>query len=224
MQARRLAVDGAFEFTAMVFPDDRGAVASHFHEDPFTNATGRPLFPVAQTLHSRSRKDVVRGIHYTAVPPGAAKYVYSSRGRSLDIVVDIRIGSPTYGRWDSVVLDQESFRALYLPFGVGHVFVSLEEDTVMTYLLSTVYLAEQEMALSPLDPALDLPLPRGAAPIMSKRDLEAPTLAEARGRGALPLYSECLGLEGAAVPSTRSGLSRQEGAHLQSPPFSPGTE
>ncbi len=199
MQARRLAVVGAIEFTTTVFPDDRGVVASHFHKDPFTGAVGRGLFPVAQTLHSRSRANVIRGIHYTSAPPGAAKYVYASHGRSLDIVVDIRVGSPSYGVWDAVELDQESFRALYLPVGVGHAFVSLEEDTVMTYLLSTIYAPDQEMALSPLDPGLDLPIPRDVRPLLSRRDLEAPTMAQARDQGVLPLYSECVRLESAWV-------------------------
>ncbi len=210
MQARRLAVEGAIEFTPAVFPDDRGVVASHFHEDAFTGAVGHALFPVAQTLHSRSRAGVVRGVHYTAAPPGAAKYVYASHGRSLDIVVDIRVGSPSYGVWDSVELDQESFRALYLPVGVGHVFVALEADTVMTYLLSTTYAPDREMALSPLDPGLDLPIPRGTRPLLSGRDMEAPTMAQARDHGTLPLYSECVRLEAA--------WSQDPGPLLPTPP------
>ncbi|MFD6097527.1 dTDP-4-dehydrorhamnose 3,5-epimerase family protein [Nocardiopsis flavescens] len=206
MQARRLAIDGAFEFTAAVYPDDRGLVATHFHEASFAEATGGVLFPVAQTLHSRSHANVVRGVHYTAVPPGAAKYVYSSAGRSLDIVVDIRVGSPTYGLWDSVVLDQRDHRALYLPTGVGHVFISLEEGTVMTYMLSAPYVGGREMALSPLDPALGLPLPGAPEPLLSRRDLEAPTLEEARVRGLLPVYGECLRWERSHLAATPRAL------------------
>jgi epimerase EvaD len=96
MESRRLSVDGAFVFTPRVFPDDRGLFVSPFQESAFVDAVGGPLFPVAQTNHSRSRRGVVRGIHYTVTPPGTAKYVYCPRGRSLDIVVDIRVGSPTY--------------------------------------------------------------------------------------------------------------------------------
>ncbi|MFI7613064.1 dTDP-4-keto-6-deoxy-D-glucose epimerase [Nonomuraea terrae] len=196
MKARALNVDGAFEFTPQVFPDERGLFLSPFQEAAFAEAVGRPLFRVAQSNHSRSRRGVVRGVHFTVTPPGSAKYVYCPRGRALDIVVDIRVGSPTFGRWDSVTLDQDDFRATYLPVGVGHAFVALEDDTVMSYLVSSAYVPEHELALTPLDPALGLPIPAEPAPIMSERDTAAPTLAEARVRGMLPEYATCLAIEG----------------------------
>ncbi|WPR54410.1 dTDP-4-dehydrorhamnose 3,5-epimerase [Streptomyces sp. S399] len=195
MRSRRLAVDGAIEFTPRVFPDERGLFVSPFQEAAFLEATGSPLFPVAQTNHSRSRRGVVRGVHFTATPPGTAKYVYCARGRALDIVVDIRIGSPTFGRWDAVLLDQRDFRSVYLPVGVGHAFVALEEDTVVSYLLSRAYVPEHELALSALDPALGLPIPDDTPPLLSDRDQAAPTLAEAGERGLLPDYAACRSLE-----------------------------
>lgn len=150
---------------------------------------------MAQTNHSRSRRGVVRGVHFTATPPGTAKYVYCARGRALDIVVDIRVGSPTFGRWDAVLLDQRDFRSVYLPVGVGHAFVALEEDTVVSYLLSRAYVPEHELALSALDPALGLPIPDDTPPLLSDRDQAAPTLAEAGERGLLPDYAACRSLE-----------------------------
>jgi epimerase EvaD len=193
MSARALEVEGAFEFTPKAFPDERGVFVAPFQEPAFVKAVGAPLFPVAQTNHSRSGRDVVRGIHFTVTPPGTAKYVYCPRGRARDIVVDIRVGSPTFGRWDSVLLDQDGFRAMYLPVGVGHAFVALEDDTVMSYLLSGSYEAENELAVSPLDPALALPVP--ADPVMSPRDRAAPTLAEARELGLLPDHAACRRIE-----------------------------
>jgi epimerase EvaD len=207
MQIRRLAVDGAFEFTPTVFPDDRGLFLSPFQESAFKRATGQRLFPVAQTNHSRSRRGVVRGIHFTTTPPGGAKYVYCPRGRSLDIVVDIRIGSPTFRRWDAVVLDQESFRAVYFPVGVGHAFVALEDDTVMSYLVSSEYVPEHELALSPLDDELRLPIPHDIDPIMSARDTAAPTLAQAVATDLLPDYATCVKLERALWPAPDSQTS-----------------
>lgn len=192
MTARPLAVVGAYEFTPRIFPDERGIFVAPFQEPVFAEAVGRPLFPVAQSNHSRSRRGVVRGVHYTVTPPGTAKYVYCPSGRAIDIVVDIRVGSPTFGKWDSVVLDPVDFRAAYLPVGVGHAFVALEDDTVMSYLLSDSYVAENELALSPTDPALGLPLPGAAEAILSARDLAAPTFAEARKRGLLPSYERCV--------------------------------
>ncbi|MBE1579747.1 dTDP-4-dehydrorhamnose 3,5-epimerase family protein [Amycolatopsis roodepoortensis] len=195
MQARKLAVEGALEFTPRVFPDDRGLFVSPYQEEAFIEAHGGPLFPVAQTNHSRSKRGVVRGIHYTVTPPGTAKYVYCPRGKALDIVVDIRVGSPTFGKWDAVLMDQENFRTMYFPVGVGHAFVALEDDTVMSYMISSPYVAENELALSPLDPALGLPIDTDVVPILSERDTAALTLSEAEEQGMLPDYNASLEIE-----------------------------
>lgn len=192
MRARPLAVEGAFEFTPRSFPDERGRFLSPFQEPAFTEATGHRRFPLAQTNHSHSRQGVLRGVHFTATPPGQAKYVYCPYGRSLDIVVDLRTGSPTFGRCDTVLLEPRSFRAVYLPVGVGHAFVALADHTLMTYLVTSSYAPELELALDPLDPAIALPLPEGLEPLLSDRDRAAPTLAEAHDRGILPRYADCL--------------------------------
>ncbi|MDH2387869.1 dTDP-4-dehydrorhamnose 3,5-epimerase family protein [Streptomyces sp. HNM0663] len=202
MKARRLAVEGALEFTPRVFPDGRGLFLSPFQEEAFTRAHGAPLFRVAQTNHSMSRRGVVRGVHFTATPPGTAKYVYCARGKALDIVVDIRVGSPTFGRWDSVLMDQRDHRAAYLPVGVGHAFVALQDDTVMSYMLSESYVPENELALSVLDPALGLPIPTDTEPVLSERDRTAITLAEARKQGLLPDYARCREIERRRLPDT----------------------
>ncbi|MCK9868088.1 dTDP-4-dehydrorhamnose 3,5-epimerase [Nocardiopsis dassonvillei] len=195
MQARELNVVGAYEFTPQVFPDHRGLFVSPFQEKTFIEAVGHPLFRITQTSHSKSKRGVVRGIHFTITPPGTAKYVYCPRGRSLDVVVDIRVGSPTFGKWDAVELNQETFRSIYLPVGVGHGFIILEDDTVMSYMLSGEYVAEQERALSALDPELGLPIPRGMEPILSERDQIAPTLSAALAQNALPDYEHCMAIE-----------------------------
>lgn len=192
MQARELGVVGAFVFTPEVFCDDRGVIAIPFHQSGFVAATGHEMFAVGQTIHSVSRRGVVRGVHFTDTPPGTAKYVFCPRGSVLDIVVDIRVGSPTFGRCEAVLLDQEHFRAMYLPVGVGHAFVALEDDSVVSYLLSEPFTVEHERELSVLDPRLRLPIPAGLEPIMSERDRKAPTLAELEARGGLPQYLDCL--------------------------------
>jgi dTDP-4-dehydrorhamnose 3,5-epimerase len=194
---RELAVAGAYEFTPRVHRDERGLFVSPLQEEAFVAAVGRP-FTVAQTNHSRSARGVMRGVHFTTTPPGQAKYVHCARGRAMDVVVDIRLGSPTFGAWDTVEMDTESFRAVYLPEGVGHAFLSLEDDTVMSYLVSTPYRAELEQAVDPLDPALGLPWPKGMSFTLSQRDTEAVGLAEARARGMLPRYEDCLAATAAA--------------------------
>lgn len=195
MHSRKLAVDGSFEFKPAVFRDERGIFVSPFQQEAFVAATGHELFHVAQTNHSRSRRGVVRGLHFTVTPPGCAKYVHCARGKTLDFAVDVRVGSPTFGQWDSAILDTEDFRAMYFPVGVAHGFVALEDDTVVSYLLSGEYVKEHELALAVLDPALGLPIPSEINPIMSERDLEAPTLAQAQEQGLLPDYETCLRLD-----------------------------
>ncbi|KQX56324.1 MULTISPECIES: dTDP-4-dehydrorhamnose 3,5-epimerase [unclassified Streptomyces] len=195
MQSRQLAVEGAFEFRPKIFTDERGLFVSPFQETAAREALGHPLFPVAQTNHSVSRRGTIRGAHYTLTPPGIAKYVYCARGSALDIVIDVRVGSPTYGRSETVLLDQEDFRAVYFPVGVAHAFVALEDRTVMSYMLSGEYAPQNELALSVFDPVLGLSLPTDVEPVMSERDLAAPTLETAEKSGTLPDYRTCLEVE-----------------------------
>jgi epimerase EvaD len=193
VKARQLSISGAVEFTPVVYTDDRGTFVSPFEEPGFSEATGRP-FELSRTIHSTSRRGVVRGIHFTAMPPAGYKHVYCARGRALDIAVDLRVGSPTFGDWDAVELDGESFRSLYLAEGLGHAFIALEDDTVMSYLCSTRYVPSEELSISPLDPRIGLPIPAGMEPLMSERDTAAVTLDEAAAREMLPDYERCRAL------------------------------
>lgn len=190
MQVRELAVSGALEFRPDVFPDSRGVFVASFQEAAFRQATGRSLNP-AQANHSLSRRGVLRGVHFADVPPGQAKYVQCIRGAVLDVVVDVRVGSPTFGRWDAVTLDSDRHRATYLPEGLGHAFVALTEPAGVSYLCSTGYAPAAEHGVHPLDPALDLPWPPDIDPLLSDRDRGAPALAEARAAGILPRWQDC---------------------------------
>lgn len=191
MEARRLAVLDAYEFTPPRFPDDRGVFVAPFQEPAFLTAIGHPL-SVAQTNHSVSRRGTIRGIHFSATPPGQGKYVYCPRGALFDIVIDLRTGSPTYGDWDTVRLDSEDFHAIYLAEGLGHGFMALEDDTAMAYLCTRGYDPEREHGITPLDPTLDLPWPSDIEPILSPKDRSAPTLKEAERAGLLPSYGDCV--------------------------------
>ncbi|MGD3110240.1 dTDP-4-dehydrorhamnose 3,5-epimerase family protein [Streptomyces sp. YGL11-2] len=191
MQTEKLGIDGAFAFTPPVYRDDRGLFTSPFQDAAFTESIGRPLFPVRDVSHNISARGVLRGIHYTTTPPGRAKYVYCPYGTVQDYLVDLRVGSPTFGRWETTELSGDNCRALYLPVGVGHAFLSLKDDSMVVYLMSEGYVRENECAVSPLDPALGLPFPKDCVPVQSERDLSAPTLAEAEERGLLPEYEIC---------------------------------
>lgn len=190
MKVRELTIPDAYEISPDVFPDDRGLFVNPFRGDLLADAIGHPL-QVAQTNHSASRRGAVRGVHFALLPPGQAKFVYVPRGAALDIVVDIRVGSPTFGRYDAVRLDDRDFRAIYLSEGLGHCAVALEEDTVLSYLCSMPYVPAREKGINPLDPALALPIPTDLTLLLSAKDTAAPTLAEARAEGLLPTYEEC---------------------------------
>jgi 5-epimerase len=190
VQFRELAVPGVIEFTPKIFPDARGQFVAPFQESTFLDATGHRLH-LAQSNHSVSHRGVIRGVHFCAMPPGQAKYVHCSRGALLDVAIDVRVGSPTFGRWESVLLDTETYRAVYLPEGVGHAFIALAEVTVMTYLCSTGYDPAAEHAVHPLDPVLRLPWPPALEPVLSYKDRCAPTLAEAATAGILPRWADC---------------------------------
>ena len=193
MRSRPLAVESAAVFTPDVFGDPRGVFASPFQEPAFEDALGEPLFRVAQASSSMSHRGVIRGVHYTLSPASMAKYAFCTGGRALDVVVDVRVGSPTFGVSDSVELSPDTFSAVYLPPGVGHLFVALEDHTTMVYLLSAGYVAEYERAVHPLDPALGLPIPPGLDPVLSERDAQAPDLATALEQGMLPDYEIVVG-------------------------------
>ncbi|MEQ3550171.1 dTDP-4-dehydrorhamnose 3,5-epimerase [Pseudonocardia nematodicida] len=186
VRGRPLAVEGAWEFAPPVHGDARGVFVSPYQEPAFVEAVGHPL-PVVQTNQNRSAAGVIRGVHFVL---GQEKLVHCSRGRALDLVVDLRVGSPTFGAWDAVEMDDESFRALYFPPGTGHAFAARADDTVMSYLVSTSYDPEAERTVHPLDAELALPWPAGADPILSARDRDAPTLRGAAERGLLPHYPE----------------------------------
>ena len=190
MKAYELPIAGAWVFEPTVFPDARGVFAAPFQGAVFREALGFDL-TVAQTNHSVSARGVVRGVHFADTPPGQAKYVYCPRGALLDVVVDVRVGSPTFGAFETVELDGRSCRAVYLSEGLGHAFVALEDDTVMAYLCSTPYNPAAEHGISPLDPALALPWPVGVDPVLSDKDAAAPTLAQAEERGSLPSFTAC---------------------------------
>ncbi|MGW0845453.1 dTDP-4-dehydrorhamnose 3,5-epimerase family protein [Streptomyces sp. NPDC002787] len=202
MDHRALKVHGAFAFVPTTFPDERGGFTAPFQESVFATAVGHPLPAVRQASCSTSRRHVLRGVHYTLTPPGTAKYVYCAHGEALDMVVDLRVGSPTFMAWDAVTIDARRPTAVYFPVGVGHAFRALRDDTVMAYLHSGEYVADHELAVSALDPALGLPLGEDGELVVSARDREAPTVAEAHALGLLPAYAHCLDIEKGFGPAT----------------------
>jgi dTDP-4-dehydrorhamnose 3,5-epimerase len=184
MKIRPLSIEGAFEVTPVQHGDSRGTFLEWYRFDLLAEAVGHPL-ELAQANMSISARGVVRGIHFADVPPGQAKYVTCVAGAVLDVVVDLRVGSSTFGQWDSVRLDDEQRRAVYLAEGLGHGFCALTEQATVTYLCSTTYRPGHEHGVDPLDAELGIVWPT-TSPVLSAKDAAAPSLAAARAAGGLP--------------------------------------
>ena len=190
MTVRELAVPGAWELTPALHTDSRGAFFEWFTDSEFTEFAGH-RFDLRQANCSVSAAGVLRGVHFAQVPPSQAKYVTCLRGSVYDVIVDIRVGSPTFGKWDAAVLDDRHHRTVYLSEGLGHAFLALEDDSTVMYLCSAGYAPDREHTINALDPALDIAWPAiDGEPIISDRDRQAPTLEEVRVAGLLPTWDE----------------------------------
>lgn len=208
MDVEPLGIEGAWTFTPRQFGDDRGTFLETFQEAVFSATTGHRL-NLAQANLSVSAAGVVRGIHFADVPPGQAKYVTCAFGAVLDVVVDVRTTSPTYGRWETVLLDDVDRRSVYLCEGLGHAFMSLCDGATVVYSCSTPYAPERERGVHPLDPEIGIEWPtsgrdgQALRPSLSPKDVAAPTLAEAESAGLLPSLD--------SVNSFRGQLARSGG-------------
>lgn len=188
MQVRELAVPGAWELTPKQHADSRGVFFEWFTDRAFTGFAGH-RFDLHQANCSVSAAGVLRGLHFAQLPPSQAKYVTCVSGAVWDVVVDIRVGSPTFGQWDAVLLEGENRRSIYLSEGLGHGFLALQDNSTVMYLCSAGYDAQREHTINADDPALDIEWPLPASErLLAERDAAAPTLAEVREAGLLPSW------------------------------------
>lgn len=188
---RPLGIEGAWVLEPKIFPDDRGSFHEWFRSAEFREATGQDL-DLAQANCSVSKRGTLRGIHFADVPPSQAKFVKCVRGAVIDVIVDIRVGSPTYKQWEAVRLDDQIHHAVYLSEGLGHALFALTDDATVVYLCSEGYAPEREHGIHPLDPDLAVEWPAGIEPLLSPKDERAPTLADAEAQGLLPAYEDCV--------------------------------
>lgn len=200
-----LDIAGAWLTTPRIHTDDRGSFLEWFRDSELGSDVGHHL-DVAQANCSVSRLGVIRGIHFSDVPPGQAKYVTCASGAILDVVVDLRVGSPGFGRWQGVRLDDTDRRALYISEGLGHAFAALTDQATVMYLCSTPYAPGREHGVHPLDPAIGIAWPSEVEPVLSDKDAAAPSLAEAQSAGLLPDFAVSM----AYVASLRAGSRQRE--------------
>jgi dTDP-4-dehydrorhamnose 3,5-epimerase len=188
VQIRELSIPDAFEVTPQQHSDDRGVFFEWYRFDRLAEAVGHPL-TLRQANTSVSKRGSVRGIHFADIPPSQAKYVTAPKGAVLDFVIDIRVGSPTFGKWDSVLLDDVDRRAIYVAEGLGHCFVALTEGATVSYLVTDTYNPTREHGINPLDADIALVFPAEAGePVLSPKDTDAPGLHEAAEAGLLPTW------------------------------------
>lgn len=191
LKVRELNIPGAFEITPAIHGDSRGLFFEWLTDRGFSSFAGHRL-DVRQANCSVSAAGVLRGLHFAQLPPSQAKYVTCVSGAVFDVVVDIRLGSPTFGQWDSVLLDDKDRRTIYISEGLGHGFLALQDNSTVMYLCSAEYDPQREHTICATDPtlAIDWPLVDGAAPSLSDRDAVAPTFEEVRASGLLPTWAE----------------------------------
>jgi dTDP-4-dehydrorhamnose 3,5-epimerase len=178
MQPTPTRLPGLVILEPAVFPDERGFFTETYRREWHAELGIPAEEQFIQDNHSRSSRGVVRGMHFH-IGSGVAKLVRCARGRIVDINVDLRRGSPTYGQWEGVELDDESMRELYVPVGFAHGFCVLSEVADVLYKQTAYYDPSVERGIAWNDPEIGIewPLPVDQL-IVSVRDQQAPKLAE----------------------------------------------
>lgn len=188
-----MSIAGGWVYEPKVWPDERGTFHEVFKLSEISEQLGRD-FVVKQVNQSTSHQGVIRGIHWADVPPGQAKYVSCSSGRIWDFVVDIRVGSPTFGAWEAVELSGQNRKSLLISEGLGHAFLSVEDGSTVNYLCSEQFKPGSEHSINPLDETLNICfndyLPADSVINLSAKDANAWTLDEAYSRGNLPAFKQ----------------------------------
>lgn len=173
------SLEGVFIYSPQRHSDTRGYFEEQFKLSEFAKEVGVD-FQVGQVNQSSSSKGVLRGIHYTEGIPGQAKYVSCPRGSIWDVVVDLRQDSASYGKWFAELLSAENGKSMFIPVGMGHAFVSLEDNSVVNYLCSTEFDAELDRTINPFSPNLGIPFEKLISThgiqklILSEKDSSAP--------------------------------------------------
>lgn len=174
---KRLEIPDIILVEPVVFPDERGYFKEIYKRTPFLS-DGIP-YDFVQANVSVSRRGVVRGLHYQLRPMEQGKLVTVLRGRILDVAVDIRRGSPWFGKYVAVELSEDNHRLLWIPPGFAHGFQALEDDTLVLYLVTKEYSKEHERCIKWDDPEIGVQWPIGDNIILSEKDKKCPPLREA---------------------------------------------
>ena len=172
-------IEGLVIIEPMAFPDERGFFMESYKQSDFEKAG--ILGPFVQDNHSRSRRGVLRGLHFQRPPHAQGKLVRVSRGRAWDVAVDLREGSPTFGKYFALELSESNRLMFWIPAGFAHGFLALEDDTELQYKCTAEYNAASDGGLRWNDPDIAIAWPDiGIPPLVSAKDAALPTLREVR--------------------------------------------
>ena len=187
MKATPLSIQGAWLIQSQVFADDRGTFSEWFKNSALSELTGEEFYPVQANV-STSRAGVIRGIHYSLGPQGQAKLVTVLAGSILDVAIDVRIGSPTFGHYETAILRAGEGQAMFLRADMAHAFQSLEDDTVVSYLVSSEYSPTEEKEISPMCSVVDIQWSQNLEIVFSEKDRTAPDLQQQSAANLLPKF------------------------------------
>lgn len=187
MEIEKMAIDGLWLASSPIHEDMRGFFREWFRSSDVESSIGRG-FEVVQSNISMSHRGVLRGMHYSLAPSGQAKWITCISGSIWDVAVDLRPTSPTFRKWIGVELSADNGKALCISEGLGHGFISLEDNSIVSYLLTSPYSPSEEYEINPLDPELGIDWPL-AERLMSPKDANAPTLDTRLSEGNLPKHT-----------------------------------
>ena len=180
-----LNIKGVFEITPDTYNDDRGSFTEVYRNSLLNSVN---LFPEWKQLNtSISKLNTIRGLHYGKYPKPHSKLVTCVQGKALDVVLDIRVGSATFGKFEYLILDSEKRNSIYVPDGFAHAFQSLENNTTINYLVTNEFNAKYEKCINPLSGSLNLPWILGSW-IISDKDRSAPNFLDGTESNNLPVY------------------------------------
>ncbi len=186
MKLTELSIPGLYLLESPAHGDERGLFREWFKLGNFAEAGVD--FQVQQANFSLSTRNVVRGLHYSMAPEGQAKVVTCVAGELVDVIVDIRVGSPTFGVVEVVTLSANEGRSVLVPRDVAHGYCVTSDQGALGYLISSPFNAPMEFEIHPLDPAIAVPWPLSDEPILSVKDAAAPTLEARRAAHQLPVF------------------------------------
>ena len=186
MKINKLSIDGAFESIPQTHVDSRGYFRESFNIQEINKSISVSFLPIQGNI-SVSRKSVIRGIHFSNSTAGQAKYVTCTFGSVRDVIIDLRLGSPTFLKIEYIELNPSIGNSIFVPAGVGHGFVAREDNSMVSYLLNSVYEPTTEQAINPFDDQMGIDW-NTKNPILSERDLNAVSLQEAQNLKLLTIF------------------------------------